>query len=397
MTLVVDRGRDGPRVHALVIGVGAYRHLPGGTDPVAHDTLGLRQLSGPPLSARAFADWVATSMRHPRAALGTVELLTSPGAPAPDDEGAPPDDDGADPGEPAPSAATVDVPTMAAVADAFEAWYQRCDTHEDNVALLYFCGHGVERESLFLLMEDFARSSLSLLENALDVGQTYQGLARCRAREQYVFVDACREIPFQLLQQLSGNARVLVAPQLVADQRRDTALVYATSGGAKAYGRPNRPTRFTEALIRALDGLGGRLDGARWVVDVSSLQRAITLILAEPRGGAPVQLPSVRGAGLGVLHRFDGAPVVPVSLQCLPAAAVAAATITLSPLAALPGAVVGAAPPTLVAGARGWSVEVPADIYSLAVDFPGGGYAAARKSIAALPPGVYDELVEVQS
>ena len=42
-------------------------------------------------------------------------------------------------------------------------------------------------------------------------------------------------------------------------------------------------------------------------------------------------------------------------------------------------------------------VEVPADIYSLAVDFPGGGYAAARKSIAALPPGVYDEPVEVQS
>lgn len=403
MTLVVDRGRDGPRVHALVIGVGAYRHLPGGADPVAHDTLGLRQLSGPPLSARAFADWVATSMRHPRAALGTVELLTSPGAPPP---GAPPPGaraggapagDGAAPAEPAPSSATVDVPTMAAVADAFEAWYQRCDTHEDNVALLYFCGHGVERESLFLLMEDFARSSLSLLENALDVGQTYQGLARCRAREQYVFVDACREIPFQLLQQLSGNARVLVAPQLVADQRRDTALVYATSGGAKAYGRPNRPTRFTEALIRALDGLGGRLDGAQWVVDVSSLQRAITLILAEPRDGAPVQLPSIRGAGLGVLHRFDGAPVVPVSLQCLPPAAVAAATITLSPLAALPGAVVGATPPTLVAGARGWSVEVPADIYSLAVDFPGGGYAAARKSIAALPPGVYDELVEVQS
>lgn len=372
MTLVVDQGSDGPRVHALVVGVGAYRHLPGGTEPVTHDTLGLRQLSGPPVSARAFADWVATSLRHPRVPLGTVELLTSPGPP-----------DG--------------IPSMATFATVFEKWYARCDTHEDNVALFYFCGHGVERESLFLLLEDVGRSPLSLLENALDVGQTYQGMARCRAREQYFFVDACREIPFQLLQQLSGNARVLVTPQLVGDQRRDTALVYATSGGAKAYGKAGQVTRFTQALIRALDGLGGRLDGASWVVDLSSLQRAVTQLLARGGDGAPVQVPSVRGAGLGVLHRFERAPVVPVSLACLPPAAITAATITLSPLAALPGAVPGAPAPPLVAGPGGWSVDVPADIYTLAVDFPDGGYTATRKSIAALPPGVYDEPVEVLS
>jgi hypothetical protein len=285
---------------------------------------------------------------------------------------------------------------MAAVAAAFEAWYGRCDTHEDNVAVFYFCGHGVERESPFLLLEDFARSPLALLENALDIGQTYQGMARCRAREQYFFVDACREIPFQLLQLLSGNARVLVTPQAVGDQRRDTALVYATSGGAKAYGRPGRPTRFTEALLRALDGLGGRLDGAGWVVDVSSLQRAVTLLLGSGAGGAPVQVPSVRGAGLGVLHTMPHAPLVPVSLACRPAAAVQAGAPRLSPLAALPGAVRHAAIPSLVASATGWSVEVPADIYTLSVDFPGGGYASVQKSIAALPPGVYDEPVEVQ-
>jgi hypothetical protein len=394
MTLVLDRGSDGPRVHALVLGVGSYRHLPGGSEPVTHDTLGLRQLTGPPLSARAVADWVATSLRHPRAPLGTIELLTSPGGTA--GASATPAGVGPGDGDALPSAALAEVPTMAAVAAAFEAWYARCDSHEDNVALFYFCGHGVERESPFLLMEDFGRSPLALLENALDVGQTYQGMARCRAREQYFFVDACREIPFQLLQLLSGNARVLVTPQAVGDRRRDTALVYATSGGARAYGRPGRPTRFTEALLRALDGLGGRLEGAAWVVDLPSLQRAVTLLLATGLEGAPPQVPSVRGAGLGVLHTIPHAPLVPVSLACRPPSAVPAGSPQLSPLAALPGAVRGAAVPPLVASATGWSAEVPADIYTLTVDFPGGGYAPARKSIAVLPPGVYDEPVEVQ-
>lgn len=409
MTLVVDRGQDGPRVHALVIGVGAYRHLPGGAEPVAHSTLGLKQLSGPPASARAFADWVATAMHHPRAPLGTIELLTSPGEPpatappaAPDDGPPANPDDGppvppdAVPPEPLPSAATVDVPSTDAVETAFESWFARCDTHEDNVALLYFCGHGVERESVFLLLEDFGKSKLRPLDNALDIGQTYQGMAICKAREQYVFVDACREIPFQLLSLLQGNARVLVTPQAVGDQRRDTALVYATSGGSKAYGKPGRPTRFTEALLRALDGLGGRLDGGGWVVDVPSLQRAITQLLASGSEGAPVQIPSVRGAGFGILHRLAQAPRVPVRLACRPPAAIAFGAPTLSPLSALPGAVAGTPIPPLVASQTGWSAEVPADIYILSVDFAGGGYARAQKQVAALPPGVYDEPVEAQ-
>lgn len=376
MTLVADRGRDGPRVHVLAIGVGSYRHIPGGAEPAGHDTLGLKQLSGPPASARLFVEWVTTRLNHPRASLGTVELLTSPGE---------------DPGGVGPA---VEIPTLANVQAAFERWYAACDTDEDNVAILYFCGHGVEREQPFLLMEDFGRSSLALLENAVDIGQTYQGLARNRAREQYVFVDACREIPFQLLQMLSGNAKVLVTPQLVADQRRDTALVFATSGGSKAYGKAGQPTRFTQALVRALDGLGARMDGAGWVVDVPSLQRAITQQL---RGGtgAPAQLPSIRGAGVGILHALASAPVVPVTLACRPPTAIAGAALTVSGLAAFPGAVVGAAPPQAVASATGWTFEAPADVYTVVVDFPGGAFPRKQKTVAALPPGVYDESVEV--
>lgn len=385
MTLIADRGRDGPRVHVLAIGVGSYRHLPGGVLPVPHDTLGLRQLSGPPVSARLFVEWATTRLNHPSAALGTVELLTSPGEPAGDApalSSAPPT---------LPSLTSVEVPTLANVQSAFERWYAACDTDEGNVGIFYFCGHGVEREQPFLLLEDFGRSSLALLENAIDIGQTYQGLARNRAREQYLFVDACREIPFRLMEELSGNAKVLVTPKLQPDRRRDTALVFATSGGSKAYGKAGQPTQFTRALVRGLDGLGARSNGPPWLVDVPGLQRAITQQL---RGDdqAPPQLPSIRGAGVGILNTLTSAPVVPVTLACRPPTAIPGASLTVSALTGAAGFQPLAVPQT-----QGWKFEVPAGIYTLTVDFPGGPFPPKQQSVPALPPGLLDWPVDVGS
>ena len=377
MTLVVDRRVDGPAVHVLAIGVGAYRHLPGGAEPVRHDTLGLRQLSGPPRAAAHFVDWVAGRMRHPTAQMATVEMLVSPAQ-----SYTPADGDG--------QSVDLELPSKANTAAAFERWYARCDSSPDNVAIFWFCGHGVERESQFLLLEDFGRSPLSLLENAVDIGGTYNGMARCRATTQYFFVDACREIPFQLLQLLSGNAPALVAPQIVGDNRRDTGLMFATSGGAKAYGRPDQPTRFTEALVRALDGLGGRPDGDRWVVDFTMLQRAVTELLRAGEAGTPPQQPTLRGTGAGVLHVCSGPPIVPLSVACDPAAAIPGAEVALAPLDATPDRPL----PAPQIGTQGWRFEVPADVYWFSVDFPGGDYRPMQTKFLAFPPGL-DTRVEV--
>lgn len=378
MTLVTDNGRDGPRVHVLAIGVGSYRHLPGGSEPrVGQDLFGLRQLTGPPLSAQMFVDWVAR-IHHPQAALGTIDLLISGQGHRSADGPA--------------EAAAIEVPTAANVRAAFERWYAACDTDERNVALLYFCGHGVERESLFLLLEDFGASSLRLLENAIDIDQTYRGMARNRAREQYLFVDACREIPFQALRMLSGSAMVLVTPELVGDPRLDTAMMLATSGGAKAYGLTGEATRFTRALIEALDGLGARLEGPQWVVDVPSVQRAITMLL-RLGDEAPVQVPSMRGTGVGVIHQLDRAPIVPIDLFCKPPTAFQGAVLTLQGLLMLP--LSSGAPPWPSGPTRtttGWTAQVPADIYTLSVDFPAGELARQQKSLAVLPPGISDAL-----
>ncbi|WP_456785697.1 caspase family protein [Cellulomonas sp. P5_C5] len=371
MTLGTDRKVAGAAVHVLAIGVGTYRHLPGGPEPVDHGTLDLDQLDGPPRSVQQLTAWLETSLSHPTAPLGTIEMLASdlPG---------------------------VERASMANVRDAFDRWYARCDTDPGNVSVLYFCGHGVERESQFILLDDFGRSATRLLDNAVDITATHAGMARCAAREQYVFVDACRSIPFQLVKQLSGTAAALVDRDVSADRRRHSALVFAVAGGHSAFGQVGGVTQFTAALLRALDGLGARQLGRSWVVDVPTTLSAITQLLDGTHGG-PAQVPTVVVSGTGVLHRLPRAPVVPVSLQCTPTDAVARATATLSSLTALIGTqAADDRPARLEAVPTGWSGEAPAGTYALRLDFADHSYPTYDAPVYAHPPGVfYDPIVLV--
>ena len=361
MTLVVDARVDGPRIHVLAVGVGGYRYLPGGAGhDSSRETLGLRQLSGPPLSARAFVEFVTRRLRHPVAALATVELLLSP---AQDWAGTP-----------------VDVPDTAHVVSAFDAWYARCDRSEDDVGLFFFCGHGVERESPFLLLEDFAADRKRLLDNAVDISLTVRGMSACAAGTQYFFVDACRDVPHALLERLNGTARVLVdLPP--GGENRDCALLLATSGGNKAYGARGRPTRFTEALIGAWGGLGARQDGASWVVEFGGLQSAVTSLLRRTDPAAPRQLPqSFYVAGNAALHVCDEPPTVSISLSCRPPSALADPGLTAS-LTSFDSP----DPLSLVAEGSGWRAEVPADLYRFEV-VPQPPYRSGVQRIPAWPP-----------
>lgn len=368
MTVVVERRCDGPHVHALIIGVGGYRHLPGGTEPVPHGTMGLRQLTGPPQSAKTFAQWITSRLRHPTAQLGTIEMLLSP------------QETWAPLGE---TPVDVEIPSMRNVSDAFDRWFARCDDDPRNVAMFYFCGHGVEKESQFLLLEDFGRTRQRLMENAVDIGATYGGMATCKAREQYFFVDACREIRQELLEDLSGQARPLVTPKAIADPRENEALLFATSGGWKAYGRTGRSTQFTDAVIRALDGLGSHQEGNRWVVDYPGLLRVVTMLLQGGQGEGRRQRPTVRGGASGVLHVCTDPPVVPVAIACEPTAAVSAAQAAFAPI--YPP---GSAPLALETVRDGWRLDVPADVYLLTLDFPAGGYRTTTQKVVAYPPGL---------
>jgi hypothetical protein len=114
MTIIVDRPGGGPKVHVLAIGVGAYRHLPGGVAPRSANPLNLGQLTGPPYSVAAFVDWVNTRMQHPLAALGTVDMLVSPAA------------------TDIQSGLVIETPSMANVRAAFRRWHDKCNERVDN-------------------------------------------------------------------------------------------------------------------------------------------------------------------------------------------------------------------------------------------------------------------------
>ena len=56
--LVHDVAVAGPATHALVIGVGDYPHLNGGSEKRTEQHDGMEQLTSPPISARLFASWL---------------------------------------------------------------------------------------------------------------------------------------------------------------------------------------------------------------------------------------------------------------------------------------------------------------------------------------------------
>jgi len=65
----------GAATHAIVIGAGDYPHLLGGRDSLSDHHDGMGQLSSPPLSARAVAEWLISSYNNSKKPLNSIALL----------------------------------------------------------------------------------------------------------------------------------------------------------------------------------------------------------------------------------------------------------------------------------------------------------------------------------
>src|SRR5207244_556533 len=176
----------------LVIGVGDYPHLPGGSQDQtapAHQSYGLQSLDSPAWSAVEFANWLKANLRNRQAELGTIDLLVSAplGAPGP--------------------LQGFDVPTMGEITKAFNDWAARCHKHVNNVAIFYFCGHGFQREVMMLLPADFGNPAVgNPWTNIIDFTTTHIGMIDCMANTQLYLLDACRETPMLLLRDIHGRA-----------------------------------------------------------------------------------------------------------------------------------------------------------------------------------------------
>jgi hypothetical protein len=373
------------QTHAIVIGVGAYPHLPGGakeqTNP-APRTLGLGQLTSPPLSAMALTNWLLGSHHNPAAPLGSVELLLSPATYTPS----------------ALAAQRLGVPEAPMVVDeathdkikaAFALWYRRLNAREDNVGFFYFCGHGVEASDRYLLPADFGSNDLDWTEHIIDFTLTHNNMDRCRAGTQCFFLDCCRDRPLDLQSAAASGAvgRPLLGPQPGPIRDRDGQIYHAAAPGRPASGPANDKSYFARALLDCLNGMGAGLpDGSFAPVDCSTLGSALKELvsrLAEDVGapglrcdvGGDARLPQPVSIHLAQM------PVdVLTIISCNPSSAQNVARLTLRDAA---GNVIQR--PTL--DGKPWKLTVPAGEYAIEATFdPPSAFQNARIEELAAPP-----------
>lgn len=294
----------GAGTHALVVGVGEYPSLQGGSGPLFADHEGMGQLTSAPVSALRFAEWLATSYRSTTHPLRSLRVLVSAPAqqawaPSP---GAPP--------------TVPDRATFANLKDGILEWYG--DLTQADRALFFFSGHGIAAGiHQTLLLEDYGRVPAAALGSALDFEAFRAAMLRAPALEQCYFVDACRVCSGKLMRALGHYGDPILDPSatLPSPPRRQPVL-YATMPGASAYGRPGTTSLFTEALLKAMRGAGAEQTMDGWAIRPGRLRDGVEHLLdwmARPYGSVQ----SCLGDGIASfdLHEID-APEVPVVVRC---------------------------------------------------------------------------------
>jgi hypothetical protein len=302
---------DGVGTHALVIGVGRYPHLQGGEGPLFAQHQGMGQLTSAPVSARAFAGWLATTYQrtadatHP---LRTLQLLIS--EPGPSRAHEPRHGAGAQ---------SVERATFDRVSKAIDDWSSRLDLSPDDRAIFYFCGHGISAGlQTTLLLEDFGSVPRAPLRHAIDFNRFYLALDRVAARTQCFFLDTCRVASPVLLSSFqSYGDSILTPPNRLSSSPRKAPTFFSALPGMAAYGRPDRTSLFTEALLHGLRGSGAAMHQRSWSILPSVLYRAIERGLERSaKDAGSTQSCTVDHLVDFPFHVLGSPPSVPVSVEC---------------------------------------------------------------------------------
>jgi len=369
MALVYEQARQGPATHALVIGVGAYDHLKGGTasrklSPMArYGNLG--QLTSPAVSACAFAQHLITSDPASWVApLATVDLLVAP---------APGQPDPADPGGP------YEKPTRDALQVAFEDWWERCDGDAGNVAVLYFCGHGLQGTNQILLASDFGRASANPWMHSIDINRTRQAFKANKAHVQIFLIDACREVTTSNVEVPTPNAPPFREPELRQTEHcRHDLTIQATSRDQKAYGPENGVSFFTAAMLEALRGGAGKKENGEWWIKSEAISARIKQMV--DRAGGSAQTPVVMTSEPTRLFRLSATPTATLEVRCDPLEATEHADLAYWRL----GSQDRTRRPQKAPDA--WRVPIPAGFYGVSAEFAAAPYSNASDEVDVVPP-----------
>lgn len=254
---------DEPATHAFVIGVGNYPHRQpqwGGLPDLAN----VPNLASAADSAKFVSEWLLHNQDSLTARLGSLDVLISdpPGGAnrLPWDPGAP-----------------IDAATEANVRLAGQAWFNRLRKRAGDVALFYCCGHGAAHTALpVLFLEDLNGDEANPWSH-LNVGKLAQALRRMMPlRSAFMFSDTCSEFltNFELGDAL--ETRFFPPPSPFDPARDKVLLLRAAPDALLAYEGADPTTgvklgRFTQTVIKGLDGSSARLRNDGWTVYPSEL------------------------------------------------------------------------------------------------------------------------------
>jgi hypothetical protein len=347
----------GPATHALVIGVGAYPHLNGGSKKLSAQHDGMEQLTSPPVSARMFASWLMSEFSHPTKPLASVALLLSEAAPGPF----------VDPKQPAKNFAVAEA-NSTNVRLAVQHLFKRGDENADNLLIFYFCGHGIAAGTdTALLLADYGANDLNALEGAIDFRRLRLGMARSKASEQCYFVDACRASTDTLIEATGHAGQVVIGGGIRESglPPRRAPVFYATMNGFKAFALPGKPTIFTDALLKALRDLAADDEMGDWRVSTNRIQNAVEHVAArQSLEIKKQQVPTADDVSNVHLNFLTAPPQALVYVKTDPPEALASASLAYQ----TPGSTPLPAPPEGRNGTE-WALQLPAGNYDFTVTF----------------------------
>lgn len=268
MALLLNNSLTGPQTHVLIIGVGGYPYLEGGTLQQADMETpfqSLGQLTSVPVSATAFLDAILAIEAEGAwlSPLGTINvLINQPG------------------GDPVnTSLGFAESPTLRNIENAYLDWRNRCDENPNNVAIFYFCGHGIQKGDHHLLAEDFMERIRNPAAGAFNFSGTRRGFMNCRAEKKLFFIDACRDIPYDA--QIRDFTPLALDSQNFMDiPSHYSFLQQSTLPSAGAFSRPGKVSIYTKALIQALRGQVAQNDaGDGWMINTAKIAEKMNTLM----------------------------------------------------------------------------------------------------------------------
>lgn len=346
----------GPKMHVFLIGVGGYSFVKGGINAkqqqfdYAKDT---GQLKSPEASVRelykTLVDLQARGLWT--TPIGSIEVLLSP-APG---------------GSNTLNGETLKPATIANIMKSYNEWKDRCDSDGDNVAFFFYCGHGFEHTSQYLLAEDFADNIRLPFLGAFNFNETRVAFESCNAKTQLFFVDSCRNITNDML--INGTPCMpLDTPSNLTTNCLYDLTQRAAAKNQSAQGKANEASYYTKALIKGLEGGAAKKKGSNWVVTTGNLCRDIIVLIESVKSGQGFKerCHTVYNGSMDLIN-YSSPPMVDMTVCCTPDNAHLAASFSCNNLET--NKVISNPPQPLP-----WNFMTEAGMYKITAQFENGEF-----------------------